>query len=214
VATAAKIANHNLTVIAVGGDGDGYGEGGNHFINTARRNVDLTYLVHNNQIYGLTKGQASPTSDMGMVTKITPHGVIVPAFNPIAIAISAGASFVSRSFAGDVAHLTKIIKMAIQHRGFALVDILQPCVTFNHVNTYEWYKKRVYKLDEENGYDPTDKFVAFKKSLEWGDRIPIGVIYREERPTFEEQLPALKKGPLFEQKLDPLRFNTLLEEFM
>ena len=139
-AVAAKIVNPELTVIAVGGDGDGYGEGGNHFINAMVRNVHITYLVHNNQVYGLTKGQASPTSGRGFVTKTTPTGAWEP-LNPLALAIATNASFVARSYSADTEHLSKMIKMAIQHKGFALIDILQPCVTYNHVNTYQFYQK-------------------------------------------------------------------------
>ncbi len=210
-AIGAKIANPELIVIAVSGDGDAYGEGGNHFLHAMRRNHDITYLVHNNQIYALTKGQASPTSDSGFITKTTPYGASPP-LNPIALAIAAGASFAARSFAGDVDHLSQIIKMGIKHKGFALIDILQPCVTFNHQNTFSWYRERVYKLGED--YDPSNKLVAFGKAEEWGDRIPIGVIYRVERPTFEEQIPVLNKGPLVKQKLEPLRVEPLLDEFM
>ncbi len=211
-AIGAKIANPELIVIAISGDGDGYGEGGNHFLHAMRRNHDITYLVHNNQVYGLTKGQASPTSDLGFVTKTTPYGATTP-INPIALAIAADASFVGRSFSGDTEHLAGIIKAGINHKGFALIDILQPCVTFNHKNTFSWYRERVYKLEEAN-YDPGDKLTAFNKSLEWGDRIPIGVIYREKRPTFEEQLPALNKGPLVKQKIYPPQFERLLGEFL
>jgi len=212
VATGAKIANPELIVIAVGGDGDGYGEGGNHFINAARRNNDITYLVHNNQVYGLTKGQASPTSDFGFITKTTPHGADMP-LNPIALAIATDASFVARGFAGDVEHLSQLIMQGIQHHGFALIDVLQPCPTFNHKNTYAWYRERVYKL-EGNGYDPSDKLAAFEKAQEWGNRIPIGLIYRKERPTFEERLPALKMEVLARRKLDPMPAEKLLGEFM
>lgn len=211
-ASGAKIANPELIVIAVGGDGDGYGEGGNHFINAVRRNNDITYLVHNNQVYGLTKGQASPTSDFGFVTKTTPHGADIP-LNPIALAIAAGASFVGRGFAGDVEHLSQLIMQGIQHHGFALIDVLQPCVSFNHKNTYAWYRERVYKL-EENGYHADDKMAAFEKAQQWGDRIPIGVIYREEKSTYEEQLPALKRGPLVRGELDPMQAEKLLSEFL
>jgi len=211
-ATGAKIANPELVVIAIGGDGDGYAEGGNHFINAARRNHDITYLVHNNQVYGLTKGQASPTSDPGFVTKTTPHGADIP-INPIALAIAAGATFVSRGFAGDIDHLSQLIMRGIQHRGFALIDVLQPCVSFNHKNTHAWYRERVYKL-EENGYEPSDKIVAFEKAQEWGDKIPIGVIYKEERATYEERLSTLKRGPLVWRKLDPLQAEKLLVEFL
>src|SRR3989338_6023431 len=218
-ATGAKIANEKLVVIAVGGDGDSYGEGGNHFIHTIRRNPNITLLVHNNQIYGLTKGQASPTSDLGMVTKVQHEGVILPPFNPLAVAVALDASFVARSFVLEQDHLVNLMKEAITHKGFAIVDILQPCVTFNKKNTFAWYKARVRKLDAT--YDPTDRIEAFKKSLIWpatqmsgkGDEIPIGVIYKHGRPTFEEQLPALRKGALVEQKSDPRALEPLLKEF-
>jgi 2-oxoglutarate ferredoxin oxidoreductase subunit beta len=209
-AIGAKIANEELVVIVVSGDGDGYGEGGNHFIHAARRNHNLTYLVHNNQVYGLTKGQASPTSDTGYVTKTTPQGAPTP-FNPMAVAIAVDTSFVARGFAGDVDHLADLIKAGITHRGFALIDILQPCPTFNHKNTYTWYRERIYKLGAD--YDPADKLAAFAKAQEWGDRIPTGVIYRAERPTFEEQLPALKNGLLVEQRLEP-QMVKLMSEFI
>ena len=212
-AIGAKIANPELIVIAVSGDGDGYGEGGNHCIHAMRRNHDITYLVHNNQVYGLTKGQASPTSDLGFVTKTTPEGASIP-INPIALAIGTGASFIGRGFAGDVEHLASLIKIGIRHKGFALIDILQPCVSFNNKNTYSWYRERVYKLEEEADYDPCNKTTAFDKAQEWGDRIPIGVIYRKELPTFEEQLPALSKGPLVKQKIEPGQIGKLLDEFL
>lgn len=213
VATAAKIANHKLTVIAVSGDGDAYGEGGNHFLHAIRRNIDITYLVHNNQIYGLTKGQASPTSDRGFVTKTTPFGVLSLAINPLALAITMNAGFVARGFAGEVKHLTFLIKEAIRHKGFSLVDILQPCVTFNKVNTFKWYKYRIYKVNEDPKYDPTNQNLAWQKSLEWGDRIPIGILYRSNRKSYNEQLPAIKELPLVEQKIATDKFKGLLEEF-
>ena len=211
-AVAVKLANPKLTVIAVSGDGDGYGEGGNHFIHAMRRNHDITYLVHNNQVYGLTKGQASPTSDSGFVTKTTPHGAPSPV-SPLALAIVSGAAFVARGFAGDVTHLSGLIKKGIIHKGFALVDILQPCVSFNHKNTYEWYRERVYKLDDEE-YDPSDKIAALEKAMEWGDRIPTGILFRQERPTFEEQFPVLSRGTLVDQEIDPGRVERLLNEFI
>ncbi|MCP8310825.1 MAG: 2-oxoacid:ferredoxin oxidoreductase subunit beta [Candidatus Methylarchaceae archaeon HK01M] len=214
VATAAKLVNHRLHVFAVGGDGDGYGEGGNHLIHTIRRNIGVKYLVHNNQIYGLTKGQASPTSDLGFVTKSTPRGVVSTPLNPISLALALGASFVARSFSGDVPHLVQMIKEAVNHRGFALIDILQPCVTFNHLNTYSWYKERVYKMGEEEGYDATERLAAFKKAQEWGERIPIGVFYKEERPAFEELFPAIEDMPLVNQKIEPKQFERLIKEFM
>lgn len=210
-AIGAKIANPELIVIAVSGDGDAYGEGGNHFIHAMRRNHRITYLVHDNQVYGLTKGQASPTSDVGFITKTTPYGASNP-INPLTIAIACGATFVGRGFASDIDHLSSLIKMGINHKGFALIDILQPCVSFNFKNTFGWYQQRVYKVGED--YDPTDKSAAFAKAQEWGDRIPIGVIYQEERPTYEEQIPALSKGPLVRQKIEPAQVERLLDEFI
>jgi 2-oxoglutarate ferredoxin oxidoreductase subunit beta len=210
-AVAAKIANKDLTVIAISGDGDGYGEGGNHFVHAARRNHDITYLVHNNQIYGLTKGQTSPTSDIGFVTKTTPQGA-PPPINPLTLAIAAGATFVARSFAGDIEHLAATIKQGIQHKGFALIDILQPCVSFNHKNTYRWYQERVYKLEQEQNYKPSEKNAAFIKAQEWGEHIPIGVFYREERPVYESAFPTLAKNSLVSQPIDPLKAERLLAE--
>jgi 2-oxoglutarate/2-oxoacid ferredoxin oxidoreductase subunit beta len=211
-AIGAKIANPELIVIAISGDGDAYGEGGNHFLHACRRNHDITYLVHNNQVYGLTKGQASPTSDIGFVTKTTPYGAVSPV-NPIALAIVNGASFVGRGFAGDIDHLSHLIKEGITHRGFALIDILQPCVSFNYKNTFGWYRERVYKLEDER-YDPSDKRAALEKALEWGDKIPIGVIYEENLPVYEDQLPALSKGPLVRHEIDPARVEPLFAEFL
>ncbi len=211
-AIGAKIANSELIVIAISGDGDAYGEGGNHFLHAARRNHDITYLVHNNQVYGLTKGQASPTSDVGFITKTTPYGAASPV-NPLAVAIVNGASFVSRGFAGDIDHLSNLIKKGIAHRGFALIDILQPCVSFNSKNTFQWYKERTYKLEDEK-YDPGDKRAALDKALEWGDKIPIGVIYEGNLPVYEDQLPALRKGPLVRNEIGPARVETLLAEFV
>ncbi len=210
-ATGARLVNHDLTVIAIDGDGGAYGEGAGHLLAAMRRNIDLTYLVHNNQVYGLTKGQASPTSDLGFVTKTTPLGAPQP-LNPMALALASDVSFLARGFAGDVDYLAGLFQAAISHHGFALVDILQPCVSFNHQNTYQWYRQRVYKVEDE-GYDPTDKVAALTKAQEWGDRIPIGIIYRQERPTYEDRLPQLKKGPVVNQPLDPLVFEPLLDEF-
>jgi len=211
-AIGAKIANSELIVIAVSGDGDAYGEGGNHFLHAARRNHDITYLVHDNQVYGLTKGQASPTSDVGFITKTTPYGAASPV-NPIALAIVSGASFVARGFAGDIDHLSNLIKKGITHRGFALIDILQPCISFNHKNTFKWYQERVYKLEDER-YDPSDKKAALEKALIWGEEIPIGIIYEENLPVYEDQLPALSEEPLVKQKIDPHRVEKLLADFM
>ena len=197
-ATGIKIANHELEVVVTSGDGDVYGEGGNHFIHAVRRNIGLKVFVHNNQVYGLTKGQASPTSQLGFVTKIQTHGVISMPFNPLALAIVAGCSFVARSFAGDREHLQEMMTAALNHRdGLALLDILQPCVSFNKVNTYQWYRERVGRIDDS--HDPYDRSKALDLAFSWGDDIPIGVIYRNKRPSFESQLPALAAGTLCSQ---------------
>ena len=211
-ATAAKIVNPELTVIAISGDGDAYGEGGNHLIHSMNRNVDITYLVHNNQVYALTKGQACPTTDLGYTTRMNPQGAWV-SLRPLALAVACDCSFVARGFAGDVDHLAKLIEMGIKHRGFALIEILQPCITWNNKNTFQWYKQRVYKLEGEVGYDPGNRTAAFNKALEWGDRIPIGVIYQKERPLFEEYIGVSAATPLVRQKIDPLQFRDLMNEF-
>ncbi|MDI6864244.1 MULTISPECIES: 2-oxoacid:ferredoxin oxidoreductase subunit beta [Thermodesulfovibrio] len=211
VATGIKLANHKLKVFAVTGDGDCYGEGGNHLIHAIRRNIDVKLFVHDNQIYGLTKGQASPTSMKGTITKIQPFGVFSEQFNPLAMAVALNCSFVARGFAGDMEHLKALIKEAVTHRGFSLIDILQPCVSFNKINTFEWYRQRVYRLSEN--YDPFDRAKAFEKSLEWGDSIPIGVVYKTSRPVFEEQIPVIKEKPLVEQKLAFEKIKSLIGKF-
>jgi 2-oxoglutarate/2-oxoacid ferredoxin oxidoreductase subunit beta len=210
-AQAARITNHELTVIAVGGDGDGYGEGGNHFTAAMTRNVNMTYIVHNNQVYGLTKGQASPTSDQGFVTKTTPEGAWAP-LRPLALAVACDCSFVARGFAGEVEHLTGLIESGIKHNGFSFIEVLQPCVSFNHVNTYEWYRNHTYKLGAE--YNPGDRITAFAKSIEWGDKIPLGIIYRKDRPVFEDAIHATNTVPLVKQDINPLQFEELLEELV
>ena len=213
-AVAAKMANEKLTVIVNTGDGDSYGEGGNHFIHNIRRNVDITHFVHDNQIYGLTKGQASPTSMEGMVTGVQTDGNISIPFNPILIAIAAGAGFVARAFTGNQEHLTALMKQAIEYNGYALVDILQPCVSFNKLNTYAWYNERVYELDE--GYDPTNKIGAMEKAMEFGDRIPIGLIYKEKKESFHQKNEVLRSGvPLIDQEsADATLLNKLIKEFI
>ena len=210
-AQAAKIVNRELTVIAFSGDGDAYGEGGNHFISAMTRNVDITYVVHNNQIYGLTTGQASPTSDLGFVTKTTPQGAWEP-MRPLAIAIACDCSFVARGFSLDIEQLANIFKAGIQNKGFSLIEVLQPCVAWNHRNTYDWYRERAYKLDKD--YDPTARTKAFTTALEWGERIPTGIIYQKSRPVYEEHLTVIKDVPLVKQPLDPMQFEQLLDEFM
>ncbi|MDG6244007.1 MAG: 2-oxoacid:ferredoxin oxidoreductase subunit beta [Methanolobus sp.] len=212
-ATGAKVANHELTVIAVTGDGDCYGEGGNHFLHTVRRNPDITMIVHDNQIYGLTKGQASPTSEVGMRTKIQAHGVFNMPLNPLSLAISMDCSFVSRGYAGNIPHLAKLIEKGIQHKGLSLVDVLQPCVSFNKLNTFKWYSERVYEM-EDPGYELNDRVRAFEKSLEWGDRIPLGVFYVNEKPSFEEHLDVLATGPLYRNAAKTDAVNELIDGFV
>jgi 2-oxoglutarate ferredoxin oxidoreductase subunit beta len=211
VATGVKLANHNMTVVAVAGDGDCYGEGGNHLLHAMRRNINVKLFVHNNQIYGLTKGQASPTSMEGMKTKNQPFGVFSEQLNPMALAVAMDCSFVARGFSGDYEHLKGLIKEAMSHRGFSLVDILQPCVTFNKVNTHEWYKQRGYLLDSE--YYPENRVDAFHKALEWGEQIPLGVIYRNSRPVLEDRIPMIKDKPLVQQSYDKLKTGETLKEF-
>jgi 2-oxoglutarate/2-oxoacid ferredoxin oxidoreductase subunit beta len=195
VATGAKLANHELTVIATGGDGDGYGIGGNHLMHTARRNIDLTYIVMDNQIYGLTTGQISPTSRFDMKTKSTPQGSVEWPLNPLTSAIMNGASYVARGFSGDPKHLTELMKGGIQHEGFALIDVFSPCVTFNHDNDYPFFKQRVKKLEDE-GHDTSDWKSACEKAMEWGETIYTGLFFRStERPTLDRLEPVLQEGP-------------------
>jgi 2-oxoglutarate ferredoxin oxidoreductase subunit beta len=203
VATGAKLGNHGLKVVTVHGDGDSMGLGMGHFIHTARRNLDIVDLIQNNQIYGLTKGQYSPTSDPGFVTKTSPDGSIEVAANPVALALTAGGTFVARGFAGDTKRLADLIAQALEHTGYALVEILQPCVTFNRKNTYDWYRDRIYDLQEE-GHDTGDRVAAFQKALEWGARIPLGVFYQTRRPSYEEQVAGLQEGPVATRELKTL----------
>lgn len=199
-ATAIKVANRNLKVIAIGGDGDMYGEGGNHLLHTLRRNPDITNFVHNNMVYGLTKGQASPTSPVGFKTPVQVDGVFLEPVNPIALAVAQGASFVARAFAGDVEETKEIMKQAITHKGYALVDIFQPCPSFNKINTYKWFKDHTYYLDES--YDPSDRMAALGKAME-SDSFPLGVIYRVQRATFEDSLACYRGDdrPLYEREV-------------
>jgi 2-oxoglutarate ferredoxin oxidoreductase subunit beta len=200
VATGVRLANHRLKVVAAAGDGDGYGEGGNHLLAALRRNPDITLVVHNNQVYGLTKGQASPTSDQGYKTLLQPQGVLYPPLHALAIAVAQDCSWVGRGFAGRGEHLTRLYKQALTNKGFALLEVLQPCVSFNQVNTYAWYEQRVYEVESEPDYDPENELWAYQKAKEWGARIPLGVIYRHPRPILEEQYPALQAGPLVDQQ--------------
>ena len=211
VATGAKLANPELRIIVESGDGCNYGEGGNHFLAAIRRNIDLTLIVHNNQIYGLTKGQASPTSEEGLVTKAQPEGVASLPFNPIAVAVAMQASFVARGFSGMIEHLAGLIEQAIAHEGFALIDVLQPCVSFNKVNTFAWYKKRCHTLPEE--YDPSDWQAAMGMANDRGEKIPLGIIYRKQKPTFESRLTVLEQGPLVGRDTDMRKLAKILAKF-
>lgn len=213
VASGIKLANHALTVIATGGDGDGYGIGLGHSIHAMRRNIDMTYVVMNNEIYGLTTGQASPTSTMGQKTKSTPRGVIEEPINPVALAISAGCTYVARAFSGDVKQMSDLIAGGIQHRGFALIDVFSPCVTYNHLNTFDFFRQRLYKL-ESAGHDPSDILKAYARAHEWGDKIPVGLFYKTERPTYEDLEDALKDGPLAAQKAGIAHVPDVLDEFI
>lgn len=198
VATGAKLANHALTVLVNSGDGDCYGEGGNHFMHAIRRNLDVTLIVHDNRIYGLTKGQASPTSDLGMPTRIQPQGTVSEGFNPLAAALALGAGFVARGFSGDQGHLAMLIAAGVRHKGFSLIDVLQPCVSFNRIHTHGWYKQRVFDLADED-HDTADWTAAMARSRQWGDRIPVGIFYRELKPTFIDRIGVLQKAPLIDQ---------------
>jgi len=212
VGTGARLANHDLKVVCVTGDGDCYGEGGNHLLAAIRRNVDMSLVVHNNQIYALTKGQASPTTDQGVKTLLQPQGVPYPPLAALALAVSQGCSWVARGSATDQEHLTGLYKQAVTHRGFALLEVLQPCVTFNRVNTYQWYKERVYRVEETPDYNPENELWAYQKAKEWGEKIPTGVIYRHPRPILEDSHPALAAGPLVRQQ--PTRpIDQLLADF-
>jgi 2-oxoglutarate/2-oxoacid ferredoxin oxidoreductase subunit beta len=211
VATGAKLANRELTVIAESGDGCNYSEGGNHLLAAIRRNIDLTLIVHDNQIFALTLGQASPTSDPGHVTKAQPQGVASAALHPLALAVALRAGFVARGFAGEIEPLADLIGAGIAHPGFALIDVLQPCVSMNHVNTFAWYRQRIAPLPPD--YDPTDWAAALAKADEWGDRIPVGVIYKNDRPPFGDHFPAYAAGRLAGIPPDPMLMEEVLRAY-
>lgn len=208
----AKVANKDMRVIVTSGEGDTYGEGGNHLIHNMRRNIDIAHFVHNNQIYGLTKGQGSPTTAFGQITTLQLDGVYLNPFNPLSFAISQGASFVARSFSGNKEHLKMVMREAILHKGYALVDILQPCVTFNKVNTFKWYKENTYELGED--YDFTNRDLAMKMALTDEGKLPMGILYKKEQSTYIERRPMLNNGgPLIEREWSPKMAEKFMAEF-
>ena len=213
VATAIRAVHPGLTVIAESGDGDMYGEGGNHFLHAVRRNPNITNIVHNNMVYGLTKGQASPTSGRGFETPVQVHGVVNNPLNPLTLALALNASFVARAFAGDIPETAAIIRKAIQHKGYALVDIFQPCVTFNRVNTFRWFKEKTYYLDD--GHDVKNRDLALRRAAE-EDRLPLGVFYAaESRSAFAESTGVFEGDapPLFRRSFDVARLQALIESY-
>jgi 2-oxoglutarate ferredoxin oxidoreductase subunit beta len=215
VATGAHLANTDMKTVITGGDGDGYGIGVGHLLHAMRRNLDMTYVVMDNQIYGLTTGQTSPTTTKGHKTKSTPQGNIESPLNPLALAITSGATYVARGFSGEPKHLVDMIAGGMAHKGFALIDVFSPCVTYNKINTYPWFKERVYKLEDQN-WDSSDFYKSIEKSYEWGDTIPLGVLYKTEMPTYEDGEPNLQKGALVKAKLgaDKNVFKELVEEMI
>jgi 2-oxoglutarate ferredoxin oxidoreductase subunit beta len=208
-----KLANLDLTVVGFAGDADQYNEGWSHFAHAIRTNINMTLIVHNNMVLGLTTGQATSTSQQGFKSKSTPFGVIPPMLNPLAHALVSNGTFVARGFSGDMFHLKKLIVEAIKHRGFAFIDVFQPCVTFNYLNTYDWFRQRVYKLEEEN-HDVTDRKKALEKALEWGDRIPIGIFYNKERATYHDNLPHVKGVSLTKVPTENVDITSALNEMM
>lgn len=212
-AVAMKMVNRELTVIVNSGDGDSYGEGGNHFLHTIRRNIDITHFVHNNQIYGLTKGQTSPTTNACSVTGSKVACNMNVPFNPMLMAIAAGATFVARTFSGKKEHMATIMKAAINHKGYALVDILQPCISFNKVNTYTYYNQKVYELSDD--YDKSNKLMALEKSMEFDVRIPIGILYQEETMNYQEKRKELYEGlPLIDRDFPKEQLEKLIKNFV
>lgn len=223
VAEGIRLANNGLTVIVIGGDGDQYGEGANHLLHAARRNINLTLIVHNNQVYGLTTGQYSPTTDIGEKNKATPTPITEAPVNPLSFAIAAGATFVARGFSGDNKQETELMIEAVRHKGFSIVDTMQPCVTFNHKNTFTWFYERVYKVENE-GHNSEDKDIALKRAEEWPlrvllkegekEKIPTGIIYKTLRPTWEEGTPQIAQTPLIKQSITNRDITPVLDELM
>jgi len=215
IATGVKLANPQLTVIDAGGDGDGFAIGCGHFVHAARRNVDITYILMNNQIYSLTKGQASPTSDRGFITKTSPEGVEETPINVLFMALTAGATFVASGFSSDVVGLGKIIARGIKHKGFSFINVISPCVTFNKLNTYDWYKRCVYNVEDEPGYDPLSYDFALKTALEYFERKPIGVLFECETQVFREVIMSRNPIPPARQDIsDAKKYSALMEQYL
>ncbi len=210
-AIGAKIANHKMPVVAIVGDGDCYGEGGNHFLHACRGNHDITVIVHDNGVYGLTTGQVAPTAQKGFKSKSTPSGIIEVPVNPLSLAITSGATFVSQTFAGEVTHVIEMIKEGIKHKGLSLVNVLQPCVTFNKINTYQYYKEHVYKLPAN--YQKDNFQTAVSESLKMNEaKFPLGIVYQANRSSFTDELPQIKEETLVEKKRF-VDFETLMSDF-
>lgn len=213
VATGVKLANHKLNVFVFTGDGDCLGEGGNHFIHAARRNHDISVFLHDNGLYALTTGQTSPATPHGTVTKSTPQGNPDNPLNPLAVAIAAGATFVARSYSGDIKHTAEMMKMAVDHKGFALVDIMQPCVTFNKQMTHNFFQENTYHLGDD--YDPTDKAAAFVKAHEFGlKQVPLGIIYKEDKPSYESIIPQISDEPLINLSTQRSNMQELFKKYI
>lgn len=211
-AEAVKFVNPELTVVAAGGDGDGYGIGIGHFVHAMRRNVDMIYLIHDNKVYGLTKGQATPTSDKGQKSPSTPFGAIEEPLNPVALALVSGATFVARATSADVTHLTMVMEEAIKHKGFAFIDILQPCVTFDKKYTYAFYLQNCVKIENDKDYDKSNFEGALKKAYETG-KIPIGIFYQAEKPTYGEQDPGHTKIPVSALDISNIEIDNAFSDY-
>jgi len=213
LAAGIKLSNPNLTVVGFAGDSDQYNEGWGHFVHAIRLNIDMTLIVHDNMVLGLTTGQATPTSQQGFKSKSTPFGVIPPMLNPLAHALVSYCTFVARGFSGDMLHLKGLIVEAVKHRGFAFIDVFQPCVSFNYLNTYDWFRQRIYKLEEKD-HDVTDHKKALEKAFEWGARIPIGIFYNKERSTYHDNLPHLKDEDLTKLPTENVEITSAIKEMM
>jgi 2-oxoglutarate ferredoxin oxidoreductase subunit beta len=210
-ATAAKLVADDLTVLVHAGDGGAFGEGGNHFVSAIRRNVDITLVVHDNRTYGLTKGQASPTTEAGTKSKIQPEGLAIRPMNPLALAVSQDCSFVAQGTSAKDDHLAELLVEAIAHKGFSFVNVLQPCVTWDRVHTYAYYKERCYELDE--GYDPTDPMGALRLVMTPSDKFPLGVLYRNQRPAYGDLVLAHRPRPLRDHPVEPDKAVRLFDRF-